>query len=250
MVVESIAAGGVIRYGALFANTWNTYKKRFFPIFGLTAISFLPGLISFFFDPRPMGNPGYFFLVFVVIAVTNGIFTTTTFLAVAVFTAEEASGEHASFAGAVKKAFARLPAAIMTILLMTIMLIGWFLLLIIPGIIKSVRYSFALHAVALRGVSNLEAVSYSQRVVKGFWWDTVFAGIMLALPGFIVFLPFMVIAMLSWQDVSIIMMLRPVNILINILVVGFLSTGYTLLFLGLEHIKNCATIIEDPQNAN
>lgn len=60
--------------------------------------------------------------------------------------------------------------AIYTNIMLTIFLISLFILLIIPGIIYSVYWTFALCAVVLCHKSGMDALDYSKAVVQGRWW--------------------------------------------------------------------------------
>lgn len=55
-----------------------------------------------------------------------------------------------------------IPVAIFTIL--------WSLLLIIPGIIFGIFYSFSVFIFFFEGKEGLDAISGSQKLVKGYWW--------------------------------------------------------------------------------
>jgi len=55
-----------------------------------------------------------------------------------------------------------IPVAIFTIL--------WSLLLIIPGIIFGIFYSFAVFIFFFEGKEGLDAISASKKLVKGYWW--------------------------------------------------------------------------------
>jgi hypothetical protein len=58
-------------------------------------------------------------------------------------------------------------------LLTALLIIGWTLLLIIPGIIFSVLYSFAVYAFFFEGERGMEAIKSSRALVKGYFWPVV-----------------------------------------------------------------------------
>ena len=60
--------------------------------------------------------------------------------------------------------------AILTGLLAMLIVFGLTLLLIVPGVIWVIYYSFFLFVVALRGLSGKPALDYSKAIVKGQWW--------------------------------------------------------------------------------
>ncbi len=55
-------------------------------------------------------------------------------------------------------------------ILTTIFILLWSLLLIIPGIIASIFYSFAVYALFFEGQKGMSAIKRSVRLVKGYWW--------------------------------------------------------------------------------
>ena len=54
--------------------------------------------------------------------------------------------------------------------LTAILIILWLLLLIIPGIIFSVYYSFAVYAFFFEDKRGMDAIKRSKELVKGYWW--------------------------------------------------------------------------------
>ncbi len=66
-------------------------------------------------------------------------------------------------------------------LLAGILLLGLFLLFIVPGIIYSVYWSFLLYAVLMRDLSGMPALNYSKELVKGNWWNTIGFSLVLGL---------------------------------------------------------------------
>jgi hypothetical protein len=76
-------------------------------------------------------------------------------------------------------------------LLTTILVILWMFLLIIPGLIFSIFYSFAVYAFFFEGKRGMEAIRRSRTLVKGYFWP-VFGRV--ALLGFIIWIFTMVIS--------------------------------------------------------
>jgi len=70
----------------------------------------------------------------------------------------------------------------------------WTLLLIIPGIIFGIFYSFALYLLVFEDVKGLNAVKRSQALVTGYWWAvfgrTAFMILVAMLASFVLSLPF------------------------------------------------------------
>src|SRR3989339_1030548 len=76
-----------------------------------------------------------------------------------------------------------------------ILLVGLFLLLVIPGIIYSVYWSLIIPIVVVLGKKNMEALDHSKKLVSGDWWKIFgwFVGLFLVavVAAFIMSIPFM-----------------------------------------------------------
>jgi len=79
-------------------------------------------------------------------------------------------GQSTTWRDSMGHAFSRWGSAIGTNLLGGLIVSGLMLLLIIPGIIWSVYYSFVICVVALRNMGGKTALDYSKNLVKGHWW--------------------------------------------------------------------------------
>lgn len=66
-------------------------------------------------------------------------------------------------------ALSRLPQVMLVAIVLAIIFSVAFILLIIPGVIVAIYFNFAIAAASLRGV-DLQALSYSQKLVQGQWW--------------------------------------------------------------------------------
>lgn len=55
-------------------------------------------------------------------------------------------------------------------ILTTVFILLWSLLLIIPGIIASIFYSFAIYALFFDDKRGMKAIKRSVQLVKGYWW--------------------------------------------------------------------------------
>ena len=242
MNMEPIYKGNVIQFAKLLTATWQLYRTHFIPILVLSVIGSLPSLYIRCFVP---GIPSPIFtFVSAVIGVILGLLS---YMSLMYIVDDAAAGRATSIVIALRKALTRIPIVITTGLLSTIRLFGWFLLLFVPGIIKSVRYSFTLQAVALRNVAHSEAIRYSIRMVENFWWTVVFAGFFIGLPGLILSLPFVLkgpdvlanVHGLAWGMVAV-----------QILTTGFYFVGETLLFLAIERIKIITTEVSATSHAD
>lgn len=236
MELEPIYAGNKIRFGKLFAATWQVYRTHIIPILALTLIGALPFLYDIY-TGRTMSRE-LTFVSFIFSTACGELLWLLPFMSIINIVDDIVAGRPTNTMTSVKKAVFRLPAAIITKLLSLTMLLGWFLLLIIPGIIKTIRYSLSTQAVTLRKVANLEAIRYSVKLVDDYWWSVVIADFLIGfLPGFVLFIPF------SVKGPG--MLFNPQRFFLVVTVVQILSTGFryvgeTLLFLALERIKTGA----------
>jgi len=83
-------------------------------------------------------------------------------------------------------------------LLTGILVFLWTLLLIVPGIIFGVFYSFALYLLIFEDVRGMNAIKRSKAMVTGYWWAvfgrTLFVILVAMLASFILSLPFIFLA--------------------------------------------------------
>ncbi len=75
-----------------------------------------------------------------------------------------------------------------TSLLMMVFLLGLTFLFVIPAIILGVYWAFATYVVVLKNKSGMDALRYSQSVVKGRWWKVI---------GYLIIFGF-ITGMISW----------------------------------------------------
>lgn len=73
------------------------------------------------------------------------------------------------------------PRTIFTSVLAGLVIIGFTLLLIVPGVIWSGYYLFILPVVILRGLSGGAALAYSKKLVIGQWWRVLNIFVMMGL---------------------------------------------------------------------
>jgi len=73
-----------------------------------------------------------------------------------------------------------------TNLLTSVIIMLWFLLLIVPGIIMAVYYSFVTWVFIMEGLKNKAAMRRSKELVKGNWWSIFWK----------IFLPTMVVSLI------------------------------------------------------
>ena len=226
MDLKVIGPSPSLQYMELLKVSWKLLREHFSSITILAAVGALPGIYLIQTMPETALESPPFLLI-----LAGALISMLSYMSIIIFIDDVVADREISLAHIFERASARLPLAITTSLLCLLRLFGWFLLLFIPGIIKSVRYSFSLQAVVLREIAHGEAIDYSINLVRGHWWGVVIAGICISLPQFILSLPFAASHPASGSITSLLLGI------IQILTTAFWYVGETVLFLALEQLK-------------
>ncbi|PSO57872.1 MAG: hypothetical protein BRC39_14210 [Cyanobacteria bacterium QH_7_48_89] len=122
-------------------------------------------------------------------------------------------------------------------------------LLIIPGIYLSVRLGFVLHGITVDNLSFTRGIRHSWNLVKGHWWSTFIAMIVVLIVSLIFLTPIsvgiligatlipdsansQVISIFTFTGVSV------VFVFIYLVIAPFMTVYYTLLYKFLRANKN------------
>lgn len=143
-------------------------------------------------------------------------------------------GANLSWGDAMRRGFSRWGSAVGTSIVAGFILLGLFLLLIVPGIIWSVYYTFWIYVVALRNIGGTTALGYSKNLVVGQWWRVLGIIIVIAvadiITNFIVGVP-------TW--------FLPDNLILNVLsntALDIVSSLFTVIsivfFLNTDYLRN------------
>ncbi|WP_018702650.1 hypothetical protein [Anaeromusa acidaminophila] len=232
MDLKIIGSSPSLQYMELLKISWKLLREHFSSITILAAVGALPGIYLIQTMPETALESPPFLLI-----LAGALISMLSYMSIIIFIDDVVADREISLAHIFERASARLPLAITTGLLCLLRLFGWFLLLFIPGIIKSVRYSFSLQAVVLREKAHGEAIDYSINLVRGYWWSVVIAGICISLPQFILSLPFAASHPASGSITSLLLGI------IQILTTAFWYVGETVLFLALEQLKQPSATI-------
>lgn len=232
MDLKVIGPSPSLQYMELLKISWKLLREHFSSITILAAVGALPGIYLIQTMPETALESPPFLLI-----LAGALISMLSYMSIIIFIDDVVADREISLAHIFERASARLPLAITTGLLCLLRLFGWFLLLFIPGIIKSVRYSFSLQAVVLREKAHGEAIDYSINLVRGYWWSVVIAGICISLPQFILSLPFAASHPASGSITSLLLGI------IQILTTAFWYVGETVLFLALEQLKQPSATI-------
>ena len=89
-----------------------------------------------------------------------------------VIVAQLGRGSAPGFAGALREAAPRLPAALGTVLLYTVGIAIGYLLFIVPGIWLTVRWCLAVQSTIVSRTGPVSSLAASTELVSGRWWRT------------------------------------------------------------------------------
>ncbi len=184
--------------GELLKQTFQIYKNRFWVFLGISVIPFLASLVfaPLFLLPLLFGLPIIAFckslgfvllipLILVIVVLGIVIFVVNLWAGVSLLYAikerDQEIGIRESFAMGWPKILSYWWISILNGL---IIMLG-FLLLIIPGIIFSIWFGFAIYVLISEEKKGMKALLRSKQLVKGYWWKVFWRFLVL---GFIVFL--------------------------------------------------------------
>jgi hypothetical protein len=165
----------VLDTGKIWPTAWKVFSSNWLPIFWITlAIYILLLVLSMILTyqaSRPRYDPSLIRWVSYLFMYLRVYVTLIAVLAISHLTEKAICGERSSLKEAVSRAFARYGIAIWTNLISSLIILGFSLLLIIPGIVKSVQYAFINYVVVLRDLGGKEARQYSLKVVGDYGFE-------------------------------------------------------------------------------
>lgn len=240
-----------INPGRLLKDTFRTIGSIYIPllVFGLSDLAVVAAVCL----GALIGAP----LITVLTILLRLIFSRWVCSAVIYYTYQYLSGNRISIGSAFRRAISQTRRLILLILL------GYFLLLlisisapylliilIIPGIYLSVRLGFVLHGITVDNLSFTRGIRHSWNLVKGHWWSTFIAMIVVLIVSLIFLTPIyvgifligatlipdsansQVISIFTFTGVSV------VFVFIYLVIAPFMTVYYTLLYKFLRANKN------------
>jgi len=168
---------GSIVLGKTLSFSWRIYVDNLVSLLVLSVLANAPTLfLQVYFAFHPPRGPGLSValsmgLVLALTLLATGCLSVICALATAVLVEKSVLDQEISLGDALKTGMARFPTGIATVALGGVIILGWSVLLFIPGIIWGYYYVFMNEAVALRGLGGMEALRYSKRLVTGHWWN-------------------------------------------------------------------------------
>jgi hypothetical protein len=157
--------------GQIIALGWEHYRKHFVSILLIFLIVYIPINIGLSFVPHPNENLGLRgFPIYMILYFTKFLIGVVATMSLARLIEASLLAQPITWQQALRHAVSRWGACLCTGLLEGLIVLGMFLLLIVPGIIWGLYYTFYVYVVALRGLSGKRALDYSKAIVKGQWW--------------------------------------------------------------------------------
>ena len=226
------------KLGDILSAGWTIFTSRFGTILAILLIVYIPIniVLSLVTPPEEAGleeirqsfQLGQFLYLWF------GILAT---MAVAFVVERSLAGENIGFRQALRKAVSRWGSMIWANIIAGIIVLGLTLLLIVPGIIWIVYYTFVEYAVVLRGKGGKTALDYSKSLVKGNWWKVCGISILFAILSF---LTYIIVDIPFWflpQNVLTIVVSTTLGDIVSTL---FL-VAMAIFFLNLDYLKNPET---------
>ncbi len=149
----------------VFAQGWEVFKKHWLLIWG---VQLLPMVVGFVYSMlteslRSGGLSLILSLVYIVVQIMIGMGVARALIALA-------RGNEVTIE-TLKSPLAQIGNYFLVVLLYSLIMIGGFILLIIPGIIWSIKFMYAPFLVVDQGLGPMEALKRSSQMTKGIKWD-------------------------------------------------------------------------------
>lgn len=156
-----------------FSAGWNFYTKNFKNILPIILLIYIPVNILLYFISGSSIISDDFNVYTDIINIIETLWGTIATMGI-IFLVEKSISEqefvNSNWRDGLSRAFSRWGSSIGTSFLAGLIILGMTLLLLFPGIIWSVYYSFFIHVVAIRHLGGKKALNYSKSLVKGQWW--------------------------------------------------------------------------------
>jgi hypothetical protein len=152
----------------IFSESLKLFKENFKLILIITLIVYTPVniiLVVFQVNKLPLWQQ--------TLSRLTGLIEIIGAMAIIILIKSKLDGVSLNLKSIFKKSLAKWPKAVVTSILTNIFLILLFLMLIIPGIIYSVYWTFNLYSVVLCDKFGKGAMDYSKSLVKGRWWKVL-----------------------------------------------------------------------------
>jgi hypothetical protein len=164
-------------FSTIFSEAWSLYKERFgtnmqigFLIYFLPALILSGGATTYrTLNPENLGAIGLEVAASIIVGIFSLLYT---FTLIKHYSQQMAGAKPVSVGDAIRNGLPYLGKGIGLAIILSVALIVLFILLIIPGIIFAIFWSFAYLAFVMDNTGIIESMKKSMAVVKGKWWRT------------------------------------------------------------------------------
>lgn len=227
--------------GDLLMLAWKLFSENFQTILIVTLIIYVPIELVSAFTP----TDGIFSVNIAATGILVLLAGVLVPLAMALIVRKQLDGQIIDYKTALKEAAGKWLPGLGTSVLMGLCVLGLSILLIIPGIIYGVFWTFAVYTVMLYNKSGWAAMKHSRETVRGRWWRVfgylIVFGLISGLIGWIINMPMASFA--SNRGVYFI------SALLSDIVFSFVIVASVLFFLNLDATKKTADQKDKPTTA-
>ncbi len=177
---------------ALFSQAWSAYTARFktsillqLSMFGIGFAAVIVGALAFFAGNAVSKTVGIIILIIVGLVLFILVIYFSIWLQTAQIALFTMNTEEIGFKNAINKAKPLMRNFFWTSLVTGLVIMGGFLLLIIPGIILSVLLTFGVYIAVAEGRKIMDSITASREYVRGYWWP-VFGRIILMIICYVI----------------------------------------------------------------
>jgi hypothetical protein len=161
--------------GNLLSEGWRIYRANFTNILMVVLCVYIPVNIIISFIPvnyiiSNYGTRGIQ-LINDILKILESFVGAIATIGIASIVENTLQGTTLSWSDYLLYGLSKWSTAIGTGFLAGLILLGLTLLLIIPGVIWSIYYSFWIYVIALRNIDGKTALDYSKSLVEGHWWQ-------------------------------------------------------------------------------
>lgn len=228
------------KLGDILSGGWTVFRGRFITILAIILIIYIPiNIILSFLPIEDQGLQGLrqYWQIAQVLEMLFGVLAT---MAIAFVVERSLNGEDIGYRGALRQSFSRWGSVIGTSILAGLIILGLTLLLIVPGIIWFIYYTFIEYVVILRGKGGKTALDYSKSLVRGHWWKV-----------FGITLLFTILTFISYWIVGLPFWFAPENVLTEVIsgtlgdiVAALFTVALVVFFLNLDYLKSAQELPE------
>lgn len=230
----SLSLSGII------STAWTVYKSQLRSITFVSLLIYTPLYIALSYTNlnNLTGNLDAYLNMYRILEFFFGVIAT---MAIAFITKKALAGETPDAQDALQESLSSWPAVIKTNLLAGILLLGLFILLIVPGVIFYVYWMFTSYIVILEKKSGNAALQYSKKLVEGNWTTVAWNGLVLGVLG-----------LFLGGAISLLYLVVPESRIVTITIdviteipFAFFTVAYAVFFLRLQERHNTKDIIDN-----